>query len=241
MTHRLITQNVRGRPLMTKAAVKGCVDNACDRGDLVLWQEVDGTRYEDALKSRHDFGHFFGPHGGPHVAEPISYRKSVWTPTGKDGAPLLHHGYTRAGIRRRYMPWIELRHTNSDFVLRVMNAHYVAWAWSGRHPFQRVRQRLWLEGNTNMRALVHDWAVAGHAVEGGGDYNRDIRDFKPLGPEQGAHHVTYLTSAGIDVLWKMNGDRHGLRVIDEDDAIPHCKSDHVGRLAVLASYDRRER
>lgn len=199
---RVATFNVQSLPLMSQPHVVSDVKRAGKSAGVILWQEIGPDRYLDAVTALRGF-ETFAPH---EASEPVSYRTRWWKRVD-GGAELLHEGRAHM-LGKREIVWVLLRHRVSRKTVLAHSVHYVARAWAqdgsaaprtdrAEAAEQAIRQEIWLDGNERHRELLAKWVAEGHAVFGGGDFNRKYT--KVVGTKVGGQPVHYLTPPGASL------------------------------------------
>jgi len=235
---RVVTANVQSFPedaLTLDQALDDLTRNA-EIGDLVLLQEI-ATRYRPLVERAFPTDQWIVYYGADDNASPIAARRDLFTKV--DGTATELHPPVADRHRRRYTTHLQLRHRELGCDLHVFNAHFVPGAFNDTDlPDKADRVREWNDGIAGHRALIARAAATGAPVVGGGDYNRQLRRYKPLRDQIAGRPVTYaVPSASIDMLWFVDGTDTRWRIREKatfegrNHSNPQRHSDHGARRA----------
>lgn len=250
---RLISQNVQALPLMSQRHVVHDVRLCAQEAGIIIWQEIRPSRYRKAV---HDLAPAFDTvfSGGKTKSgaivvggEAISWRTKYWKRV--DSGSILLKSAVPKVCPNLYLAWALLQRKNDDDdrLVLVHDAHYPARAW---HPNgsdqprddpreadqQPMRQEMWKQANAIHREALAGWIREGHAIAGGGDYNR--HRVLPFGEKIGTRDIHYTVDPlGIDWLSLIDGSFYRWKI--KDYSVQRERfSDHQGRL-VEASLVKR--
>ena len=235
---RVVTANVQSFPesaLSLPQALEDLTRNA-EVGDLVLLQEI-ATRYRPLVERAFPAPEWTVYYGRPDNHEPIAFRRELFAKIA-GGTTLLHPAVAHRH-QRRYTTQLRLRHRQLGCELHALNLHFVAGAFNDTPlPDKADRVREWNDGLASHQALVSRLAETGTAVVGGGDYNRQLQRFRPLGTEVAGRPVRYAVDpSSIDLLWFIDGTDLRWHVgakttfAGRDKPHPQRHSDHGARRA----------
>ena len=238
---RVVTANVQSFPedaLTLDQALDDLTRNA-EIGDLVLLQEI-AARYRPLVERAFPTGDWTVYYGRPDNASPIAFRRDLFAKV--EGSITLLHPAVADRHRRRYTTHLRLRLRDLDCDVHALNLHLVAGAFNDRPLHDKAdRVREWNEGIAGHRTLVRRLAGTGAPVVGGGDYNRQLKRYQPLGTDVAGRPVTYAVDPdSIDLLWFIDGVETTWRVRDKatfagrDHRSPQRHSDHGARRATVS-------
>lgn len=238
---RVVTANVQSFPedaLTLDQALDDLTRNA-EIGDLVLLQEI-AARYRPLVEQAFPAGDWTVYYGRPDNASPIAFRRDLFAKV--EGSITLLHPAVADRHRRRYTTHLQLRLRDLDCDVHALNLHLVAGAFNDRPLHDKAdRVREWNEGIAGHRTLVRRLAGTGAPVVGGGDYNRQLKRYQPLGTDVAGRPVTYAVDPdSIDLLWFIDGAETTWRVRDKatfagrDHRSPQRHSDHGARRATVS-------
>ncbi|CUR59406.1 putative Lysozyme [metagenome] len=242
-TFRLLTANVQSFPptaITLDQAREDLRANAAD-GDLVLLQEID-TRYRRLVLEefpRTSWQVFFGPRANH---SPIAVRRDAFDVLDEH-ALQVHPGVAKVN-EPRYLTHVHLRHRALGVELHAVNLHLVSGAFhKPPKPDAEARQAEWRRGMEKHDRYVARLVATGAPVVCGGDYNRQLRAFRPqIQALGGGRRVSFgVDLASIDLIWFVDGvtaiwAERGRATFRSREGRPPRKrnSDHAARQATLA-------
>jgi GH25 family lysozyme M1 (1,4-beta-N-acetylmuramidase) len=242
-TMRVLTANVQSFPRTAMSLQQAREDlraNAAD-GDLVLMQEID-SRYRRIVLEEFpaaEWHVFFGPRANH---SPIAVRRDAFDVLDERSLQ-LHPGIAKVH-EPRYLTHVHLRHRELLVELHAVNLHLVSGAFHRPpKPDAAARQAEWHEGMRKHDRFVADLVATGAPVVCGGDYNRQLRAFRPqLQALAAGRRVSFgVDLASIDLLWFVDGTtatwaERGRTTFRGREGRPPLRrhSDHAARQVTLA-------
>jgi GH25 family lysozyme M1 (1,4-beta-N-acetylmuramidase) len=242
-TLRVLTANVQSFPktAITLDQAREDLRANADDGDIVLLQEID-SRYRRIVLEEFPSAAwhvYFGPRANH---SPIAVRREALEVL-EEHALQLHPGIAKVH-EPRYLTHVHLRHRDLGVELHAVNLHLVSGAFhEPPKPDAAARQAEWHEGMRKHDRFIADLVASGAPVVCGGDYNRQLRKFRPqIQALSGGRRVSFgVDLASIDLIWFVDGtsatwDERGRTTFRGREGRPPRRrnSDHAARQATLA-------
>lgn len=229
---RVVSQNVRARPLMSQNDVIDDVYLTAQQSGIIGWQEIGPDRYKAAVESLPSFWETFWAdmRHDRQLDSPISFRTQTWA-LDEGGSFVLHEGHTGFNVERIYT-WVILAHKGTGQKVLVTNKHYVAGAFNDNpKPGKDQRPAIWRDGMKREIAFIETF-VAKHPdipIINLGDYNATAKRIAAAYPD--SIKLNFQTSAGsIDQIILIDAKGARFEVDDEDgELLLGRNSDHQGR------------
>lgn len=200
---RIITANEQALPEQPEPHVEADVTANLAAAGLIGWQEIHLDRYIKAIDrlGGHRFETFHPEYGGAAVSVAHRLGTIVEARTHQ-----LHEAVAKVCLRRSIAE-VDVRLRNG-VLIRVLNLHMVASAWSGTKGDVRLRRQLWHTGLGNLIDRLDE--ANGLPAVILGDFNaRTATVAAELGGRVGGRRIAYHAPArSIDQLITLDGKGH---------------------------------